>query len=163
MKNKKTWIAVTLAILIFTNTVTFIIANKVSLFLPNGKVEISRKMYNDVMDFNKLFTAKDIIENLYIGKEDKQAMEEGALKGMTDSLKDPYTVYMNKTEWGNLNSQTQGNYSGIGVTMDTTGTYVKVDNVTRNSPAEKAGVLKGDLIKKVNGKDVTADNAASLI
>lgn len=163
MNKKRKWIAITVAIVILTNALTFIVANKVSLYLPNGKVEVTRTMYNDMMDFKKLFTAKDLIDNYYIGKEDKTAMEEAALKGMTSALNDPYTVYMNKTEWQSFNSETQGNYAGIGVQIDTSGTYIKVDKVTKNSPAEKAGIVSGDLIKKVNGTEVTSKDSNTAV
>ena len=74
---------------------------------------------------------------------------------MTNSLEDPYTVFMNKKEFTDFNSQTEGAYTGLGLQVG-----VKEDNIVviapfDESPAKKAGILPGDIIEKVNGIDVS--------
>ncbi|EGD49839.1 carboxyl-terminal protease [Thermoanaerobacter ethanolicus JW 200] len=83
-------------LLIVTNVITFMLANAVSVALPNGKVLVSREEYQLIEEYNKLFDIEKILENRYVDKVNSSVLLEGAMKGMANSLGDPYTVYMNK-------------------------------------------------------------------
>lgn len=111
--------------------------------------------YNGVLNFRKLFEVKEALNRYYFGDINEDTLVEGAVKGMTAALNDPYTVFMNKKEYEDFNSQTEGSYVGLGLQVG-----VKEDRITviapfENSPAKKAGIITGDVIEKVNGKDVT--------
>ena len=80
---------------------------------------------------------------------------EGAIKGMTDSLKDPYTTFMNKKEFTDFNSQTEGAYTGLGLQVGVKENNIVVIAPFDGSPAKKAGLLSGDVIEKVNKTEVT--------
>lgn len=153
--NKKKWIAWTIVILLLTNITTFIGSNAISLSMPNGKVIITKDDYNRFLEFSKLFGIKEIIEDRYDGKIDNAALEEGAIKGMTSALNDPYTVFMNKKEFEEFNAQTEGNYSGVGLQVQAKENKIIVVDVFEDSPAKKAGVLPKDQIEKVEGKLVS--------
>jgi len=160
---KKKWILWIIALVLITNCLTLFVSTQVSLGTPNGKVLISRNVYDQVVKFQKLFLVRNKLYEYYDGKISDDVLVEGAIKGMTDSLKDPYTVFMNKKEYSDFNSQTQGAYTGLGLQVG-----VKDDNIVviapfDGSPAKTAGILSGDVIEKVNSTKVTAKELDSAV
>ncbi|WP_027625192.1 S41 family peptidase [Clostridium lundense] len=153
--NKKKWIGWTIAIILLTNITTFLGSSAISLAMPNGKVIITRDDYNRFLEFSKLFGIKEIIQQRYDGEIDNAALEEGAIKGMTAALNDPYTVFMDKKEFEEFNAQTEGNYSGVGLQVQAKDNKIIIVDVFEDSPAKKAGVLPKDQIEKVEGKVVS--------
>lgn len=154
-KNKKKWIVWTVVIVLVTNVLTFVGSNALSLYLPNGKVIVDQQQYADIMKFSKLYQIKDLLTKYYDGPIDDAALEEGAVKGMTSALNDPYTTFMNKKEYDDFNTQTQGNYSGVGLQVQANGDKIVVVDVFEGSPAKTAGILPKDEIVKVNGTNVS--------
>lgn len=108
----------------------------------------------NVIKFNRV---KSILSQKYYETVNQNSLLEGAVSGMTSSLKDPYTVYFTKEQMEQFNEKTEGGYVGIGinVVMDNSGILNVVESY-EDSPAEKAGMQKGDKIIKVDGKDVTS-------
>ena len=146
------WIIV---LVIVTNAITLFVSTQISLGSPNGKVLIGREAYDQVLKYQKLFLVRNKLYEYYDGKISDDVLVEGAIKGMTDSLKDPYTTFMNKKEFSDFNSQTEGAYTGLGLQVG-----VKEDNIVviapfDGSPAKEAGLLSGDVIEKVNKTEVT--------
>lgn len=153
--NKKRWVITTVLIVIVTNAITFLGTNAVSLMIPNGKVIVSRDDYNSFTEFSKLYEIKNVLYELYDGKIDNGAIEEGAIKGMTSALNDPYTVFMDKKEYTEFNTQTEGNYSGVGLQVQSKDNKIVIVDIFEESPAKKAGLLPRDEIEKVNGTAVS--------
>lgn len=154
MKKSKRIIWIIVLVLV-TNAITLFISTQISLRTPNGKVIIGREAYDQVVKFQKLFLVRNKLYEYYDGKISDDVLVEGAIKGMTNSLNDPYTVFMNKQEFTDFNSQTQGAYTGLGLQVG-----VKEDNIVviapfDKSPAKEAGIISGDIIEKVNGIAVT--------
>lgn len=117
-------------------------------------------------EFKKLFEIREKIYKWYDGQIDDNVLEEGAIKGMVSSLNDPYTYFMNENEYKNFKEQTEGNYMGIGVQIGVKDNNITVIAPIENSPAEKAGILSGDIITSVNGVKVNGESletALSLI
>lgn len=166
MNNKKKWITWTVVIIILTNIATFIFSNTVSLYLPNGNVIVNRQQFNDYLKFQKMFTVRDQLYKYYDGTIKDSDLVEGAIKGMTSALNDPYTVFMNKKEYQDFNAQTEGNYSGVGLQIQNKDDKIQVVSVFEGSPSKAAGVLPKDVIQKVNGTQVTGkdlEKAVSLM
>jgi carboxyl-terminal processing protease len=155
---RRKWIIRTIAIVLVTNILTFGIANFVSFQLPNGKVLVSRKTYENILSFEKLYTIKDKIDKYYIGEVDNNKLIEGAAKGMATALKDPYTVFMNQAEFSDFASQTGGTYVGLGLQIGVKEDKIVVVSTFESSPAQKAGILAGDIIETVNGTTVTGQD-----
>jgi len=112
----------------------------------------------------KFDQVRGLLESKYYQDVDENNLLEGAISGMADSLKDPYTVYFNKDQMKSFTEQTDGSYVGIGVsiTMDNTGLLTVVEPF-EGSPAIKAGVKKDDKIIKVDDKDVTTTRDENMI
>jgi carboxyl-terminal processing protease len=100
-------------------------------------------------------------------KEDSKLVEQQATDGMARSMNECHTYYLDPTRAKSFNAPPQ-EYSGIGATINapTPNELVEVAQVFPNSPAEKAGVKKGDKIKTVNGEDMagrTSEEVANKI
>lgn len=153
MNSKKKWIAWTVAIVLATNVLTYYGTRRISLVLPNG-MTIGAQQYSDASKFQKMFEVKSLLDKLYDGKIDENVLVEGAIKGMTSALNDPYTVFMNQKEFESFNQQTEGSYSGVGIQIEVKEDKIVVLSTFEGSPAKKAGILPGDIIEKVNNVDV---------
>ncbi len=155
-KKKIKWksIIIVLVIVIVTNLTTLCVANYVSFNLPNGKVLVSRNTYENVMDFQKLYTIKDKLKKYYLEDIDMSALVDGAAAGMVEAVGDPYTTYMNAKEFKDFYSQTEGNYVGLGIQVAVKDDKIVVVSVFENSPAKKVGIISGDIIESVNGVTV---------
>jgi len=155
-KKKSKWKRITgiVALVVVTNLITLVLANYISFSLPNGKVLVSRNTYENIIDFEKLYTIKDKLEKYYLGEIDINKLVDGAAAGMTEALGDPYTTYMNAEEFKDFYSQTEGNYVGLGIQVGVKDDKIVVVATFENSPAEKAGILSGDVIESVNGTKV---------
>ena len=107
----------------------------------------------------KLAEIKNRLEDMYIGEIDEEKMIEGALEGYVAALGDEYTEYLTKEEVTELMQDVNGEYVGVGVyiAQNTKTNEIIVVGVIEDSPAYKAGILAGDIIKKIDGKEYTAE------
>jgi len=153
-KNKWKRVTGIVALLIVTNLITLGLSNYISFKLPDGKVIVSRKTYENIVDFEKLYTIKDKLDRYYLGEIDINKLIDGAAAGMTEAVGDPYTTYMNAEEFKDFYSQTEGNYVGLGIQVGVKEDKIVVVATFEKSPAEKVGILSGDIIESVNGTKV---------
>lgn len=127
-----------------------------------GRYLISSTKDNDIA--NKLEKYKSIIDKYYLGEINEDKLKEGAIKGYIEGLEDPYTEYISKEDMQDFMDDTTGNFVGVGIYMvkDTEHNKVMVLSPIKDSPAEKAGILPGDLIVKVDDVEYTADDMSVL-
>jgi len=95
---------------------------------------------------------------------DKKLME-GALRGMFSTM-DPFTEFYTTEEAESFINTFEGSISGVGVILSQEDNGAMVEEVLPGSPAEKAGILAGDIIVEVDGKDATrlvVDDVSALI
>ena len=86
------------------------------------------------------------------------------MRGMISKLEDPYAQYYTEEEYKKLLSDNAGNYVGIGITIqapDETG--AEVLSVYSGAPAELAGIRKGDIITKINGKATAGKSLSEVV
>lgn len=108
-----------------------------------------------------------LIEQYYLYSDEvtKEELEEGVYTGYIDALGDPYSVYYDEEETKSLFESTSGEYYGIGVAFSQN-INTKISTaaqVYEGSPAEEAGVKVGDILYKVNGKDVSAEDLSEVV
>lgn len=75
----------------------------------------------------------------------------GALRGMLKTL-DPYSEYMEPPKYTNMRDDMEGAYGGVGIVIGQNEGFLQVISPMEDSPAFKAGILKGDKIIKIDGK-----------
>mgnify|MGYP003292405627 FL=1 len=149
-----------LLILIVMVTVTFSAhaAGLLDFLKPQETVTISVDEYNRLKKYEKLDTVLQYVQNWYYQKPDDKKMMEGAIQGLLYSLEDPYSFYYSPEDWTTMWEDDEGEYAGIGLNL--LGSYVDytvtVIRVFRDTPAEQAGVRKGDLLVRVEDIEVDA-------
>ena len=97
-----------------------------------------------------------IVEQAYVVPVDNKKLIEAALSGMMTAL-DPHSNYLPPDSYSDLRERTEGQYSGVGLTITSEGGLVKVISPMDDSPAARAGVQAGDVISSIDGQ-----NAAGL-
>ncbi|MEG0307815.1 MAG: S41 family peptidase [Clostridium sp.] len=166
MKSKNSrwkWITIVVIIVIITNVITLCAANYISFNMPNGKVLVSRNTYENIIDFEKLNTIREKLDKYYLGEIDTDKLLDGAAAGMVEALGDPYTTYMDKAEFKDFYSQTEGNYVGLGIQVAVKNDKIVVVSTFENSPAEKVGIRSGDIIEVVDGTKVEGKDLENAI
>ncbi len=117
---------------------------------------------------NKLDDLQAVIDAYYMSDDEpvsQEEMLEGVYKGYVDSLNEPYTVYYTAEEYAALEESSQGFYSGIGVVVsqDVRTGVISVLRPFEGSPGEEAGLLKDDVLYKVDGKEVTGQDVSEVV
>lgn len=106
--------------------------------------------------FQPFYQAWNIVHEQYLEQPvDDVALLQGAIKGMMDSLGDPYTAYMTPDEFEQENAPLLGEYTGIGAYVDTSGDALIFISPMPGSPAEAAGIKAGDRVVMIDGEDMT--------
>lgn len=106
-------------------------------------------------NISEIIDTYDNILNSYYEEVDSKELADAAIKGMVQSLKDPYSNFMDEENTNQFVEDVDGSFVGIGVTVqyEEEG-YHRVIELLENGPAEKAGVLVDDVIVEVDGKSV---------
>jgi len=121
------------------------------------------------VDFSLFWTVLDKLEEKFVdqGKlTDKRKLVYGAIEGMVNAADDPYTVFLEPVESKKFEEQIQGSFGGVGIELGIRKNLLTVITPIKNTPAEKAGILAGDIITKIDDKDATnlkIDEAVSQI
>lgn len=103
-------------------------------------------------NIGKMLEVAAIIKTQYLKEVPVQQMMAGAVRGMVESLDDPYSVYMDKEEYHEFRQHIEGSIGGIGIYVSVKDDKFVVFSVIENTPASKVGLQKGDVIFKVNNK-----------
>jgi carboxyl-terminal processing protease len=108
---------------------------------------------DDVEKFNEV---RKLLKEKYIGEVDESTLFEGSIAGMVASLGDPYTMYVDKELMELTSADSEGEYSGIGVTITIpkTGIGILIIDVNELGPAYAEGMEAGDRVISVDGEDV---------
>lgn len=100
---------------------------------------------------NRLNNLLRIIDDQYVDKVDIDSLVESAIPQILAEL-DPHSVYISAKDVQATNDDLKGSFSGVGVEFTIREDTIHVQNVIKNGPAEKAGLLAGDKIVYVDGK-----------
>ena len=89
----------------------------------------------------------------YVVPIDEREAMEAAINGMLTSL-DPHSGYLDPEDFRSLQVQTSGEYGGLGLEVTMEDGFVKVISPMDDTPADRAGIVPGDLITEINGKPI---------
>lgn len=112
---------------------------------------------------NKLSNLLHIIDDQYVDKVNMDSLVEKAIPQILAEL-DPHSVYIAAADVEKATDDLKGSFTGVGIEFTIRQDTIHVQNVIKNGPAEKAGIIAGDMIiavdgKKFVGKIVTEDEA----
>ena len=109
-----------------------------------------RLPYEELRRFAAVFAA---IKNRYVEPVDNAKLVDAAINGMLDDL-DPHSAYLNQEAFSSLQEATEGTFGGLGIEInETADKEIEIISPIEDSPAARAGVMPGDIIIKVDGKD----------
>ena len=105
--------------------------------------------------YRKLDQLKELIDLVYVGESDPDAMEDAAAAAMVNSLGDKWSYYMTAEDYSSYIEQMNNSYVGVGMTVQVNEEgYVTILRVEEGSPAKEAGILAGDTLIAVDGADI---------
>ena len=106
---------------------------------------------NAPLDLTNLWKVYNILQTDYFDATvfNSQKQINGAIKGLVESVGDPYTVYMSSEENSAFKTSLAGEFEGIGAELSIRQGALIVISPLKDSPAEKAGLKSGDIIYKI--------------
>ena len=126
-----------------------------SIYLIVSLITSAQANPNDEL-YKKLDLFSDVLNTIkkeYVDEVKQDEVIDSAINGMLQSL-DPYSSYMSPEAFQNMNRDTKGEFGGLGIEITMEAGLVKIITPIEGTPADKAGVLAGDYIVKINGKQV---------
>lgn len=135
-----------------------------SFISSNKSISISSNL--ETVGLQKVY---DFLKEEYLYPDqinNKSAAELGAIKGMVDSLDDPYTVYFSKEEYNDFRESLEGQFQGIGAEIGLREEQLIIVSPIEGTPASKAGLLPGDAIITINDENtfgLTVEKAVTKI
>lgn len=131
-----------------------IVANGSNVWIEQADPNTSQPLDAE-QTFAPFWQAYNLIQKNYITPPDAETVVDGAIKGMIDALEDEHSGYVEPELFPFLNDLS-GEIQGIGVVIrqieETE--FIEVANVLPGTPAEAAGVMRGDIFIEVNGESV---------
>ena len=112
------------------------------------------KLYEKIDLFSEVL---DKVQNEYVEEIDQAEAMDSAINGLLQSL-DPYSAYMNPEIFEESQTETSGEFGGLGIEVTMEAGVVKVIAPIDDTPAARAGVKAGDYIVKINDKQVQGKN-----
>lgn len=104
----------------------------------------------DLRLFTRIF---EHIRRSYVDPISDQQLLENAIKGMLGEM-DPHSAYLDAEIFENIQESTQGEFTGVGIEMTTENGFIKVITPIDDTPAQKAGILAGDIIIKIDQESI---------
>lgn len=124
------------------------------ILVAAAAVVITLAVEMKIGEFGKLEQLEALLLNCYINGADKTKLEDAAAHAMVGALGDRWSYYIPADQYAAYQEQKKNAYVGIGVTIRETENGYHIDQVTEGGPAEKAGLLAGDMIVAVDGTNV---------
>lgn len=104
----------------------------------------------------------NIINSEYVEKVSPKQLLEGATSGLLRSLGDPYSKYLSEEMYSQFKKNVTGEYVGVGIEVSQRDEVLTIIAPLNNSPAQKAGILPGDIIIQINDTPVKKDNFSTI-
>ena len=116
---------------------------------------------NEIFQIEKVFY---YLKQNYLDKNiTNEQLIQGALKGMAESVGDPYTTYLVNDETAQLDETVNGAFGGIGAELKSDQSRVVISTTMEGSPSQQVGLQADDVITKVNGEDMTGKTISEVV
>jgi len=104
----------------------------------------------------------DRVRREYVDSVDDRQIVESAIRGIVADL-DPHSTFLDAADYEGIRISTSGNYTGVGLDVDLEGGKVTVVTPLEGAPAERAGILPGDIVVAVNDIPVDANDVEATV
>ncbi len=118
---------------------------------------------SDTKTVQKLNYLESLINEEYLEEKEEDSLREGLYAGLMSGLNDPYSTYYTAEQYKELNTSNEGSYVGIGAVLqkDKDG-GAKIVQLYEGGSGEQAGLKKGDVLKAIDGEDVTEKETSDI-
>ena len=107
---------------------------------------------DDFAFFDPLIDVKTTLDRYYLEQPDEEALRDGAIQGMIETLNDPYTVYVPPQVKREFEKELTGEYVGIGAQIQIRDGWLTIASPLEDSPAFRAGLMADDKVVKIDGE-----------
>jgi carboxyl-terminal processing protease len=145
MKRQHIFLAIIVALMLLT-PITY-----QTMYLQADEADYYSKIQKGLKYFQKVY---DRVQSHYVEEIDPYEFVKAGIDGMLDAL-DPYTVFIEQEADTRLKIITTGKYGGVGMEIGMRNNQITVISPMDDSPAQKAGIKAGDILEKIDGKDVS--------
>ncbi len=114
-------------------------------FARDALVEQDRALRSEIVE---------TIEDNFYKPVDESKIDDASLKGIVDSLEDPYSAYISPREASAFQEAVTGEFEGVGMTVEKDDRGLRVLEAFEGAPAAAAGIQKGDVILSVDGRSI---------
>ena len=135
---------------------------------PHADASAHSPVEQGQLSLKELQTFADVFKQIrsgYVEEVDDSTLFEYAVRGMLEGL-DPHSAYLSKEDYSDLQTTTDGEFSGLGIEIGRRGSYIEIIAPIDGSPAVEAGLQAGDVILKlddVSVKGLSTDEAVELM
>ncbi len=109
-------------------------------------------------DFDTLIEVKDIVDSNFVREVDYEGLDESLTAYYVSLLEDKYSEYLTEEKLSNYMQTINGSFVGVGIVCSNLDGKIHVEEVYKGSPAEEAGILKGENIIAVGDIEVNEEN-----
>jgi carboxyl-terminal processing protease len=136
--------------------VCMVLALGVGIFLGGHPETLPEPVRDTLVDEDRALRAEviDTIEDNFYKQVDESKLDDASLKGIVESLEDPYSHYFTPEEAKDFQESVSGKFEGVGMSVEKDTRGLRVLNVFEGSPAKEAGIRKQDLILSVDGRSI---------
>ena len=115
---------------------------------------------SETVDFSLFWDSWNLVHERYVGRSelDTQEMVFGAIEGMIKSIGDPYTVFLREEQSKRLREDISGEFAGVGIEIGLRKEVLTVIAPLKDTPADRAGIIAGDKILKIDGESTDGIN-----
>ncbi|OGE82123.1 MAG: hypothetical protein A3B10_00785 [Candidatus Doudnabacteria bacterium RIFCSPLOWO2_01_FULL_44_21] len=168
VKNKKIKLYTILVVLFLVVFGLGFFTGRGQIKLQNGKIEITKgDQPATSADYSLLWDALNILNNKYVDRPlDQQELMYGAVAGLIQAARDPYTVFFDPKEAKSFAEELKGSFDGIGAEIGIKDEQLVIIAPLDDTPAQRANLRAGDAIIAINDEGtvgMTTDQAVSKI
>ena len=129
------------------------------IFLSQGVGSSENNIYKKIDLFGEVL---DKINKEYVDEINQSESMDSAINGLLQSL-DPYSAYMSPEVFNEMQTETSGEFGGLGIEVTMESGVVKVISPIDDTPASRAGIKAGDYIVKINGTQVQGKSLSEAV
>lgn len=153
-KHRLAWSVIVVAMVVFS-----VIASSVPKAFAQGQDDETQKTKRYIAELDD--TLRFVLQN-YVDQPDAHKLFEGAMKGLFESLGDPYSTFLDENMFSDMTDITSGQFGGVGLYIskqvkdpkkaEDDPRYIEIVSPIEDTPGAKYGLLSGDLILKIDGE-----------